>query len=85
MTLNCRALFGMLLLVLAMGCGSSQQVSNPAEEPLSLNDWKNMPVAEKYKVTAFERLKTGNPRLQEPEAWDQLLEETVAPAKQSGT
>lgn len=81
---NGRTLLGMLILGLAIGCGSSQPATNPAEEPLSLSDWKKMPVAEKYKVTTFERLKTGNPNLQEAEAWDQFLEETVGPAKQSG-
>lgn len=74
---------GALLLLASMGCWSSK-TPVIASNPLSMDEWKKMPPAAKYQVDNLERLKEGNPRLNEPEAWENFVEEVVLPAKQQG-
>jgi len=72
------------LLLVLFGCSSSKGPESPESHPLSMDDWKKMPPETKYKVETFERLKGGNPRLNDPEAWEMFVEQVIVPAKQQG-
>jgi hypothetical protein len=72
-----------LMLVLAsavVGCGSPP-APTPEEAPLTVEQWKAMPVSEKYEVETFERLKAGSPKLQSQKEWDKFTREVILPAK----
>jgi hypothetical protein len=76
----CRAwLLG--LLVAGVGCGKTDPVPAPEDSPLTVEQWKVLPVQLKYEVETFERLKQGNPKLQEPKEWEKFTREVLLPAK----
>ncbi len=57
------------------GCGRPM-ASRPA--PLSVSDWRALPVDKKYTAEALERLKEGDPKLQTPEGWEAFSRTTLA-------
>lgn len=67
-----------LLFALALaGCGT-KSADAPETAPLSVADWKAMPVEAKYSPDTLERLKEGNPTLQTPEGWTAFSRTTLA-------
>jgi hypothetical protein len=75
-----KAVYGILLLVLTagvVGCGGQPQSAEPPA-PLSVADWKTMPVDQKYQPETLERLKQGDPKLDTPEGWDAFSRSTLA-------
>jgi hypothetical protein len=57
---------------LVVGCGEGTP-KPPAPLPpptaLTLEDWKKLPIEEKYDGATFERLKLNDPNLQHPRNW----------------
>lgn len=79
-----RAVMTLCLLSAAValtGCGSSPATS-PGETPLTVEEWKALPAQTKYEVETLERLKLGDPKLQDQRAWDKFTREVLLPAKQ---
>lgn len=80
-----RLLFVFCICGASWGCGTSVPeqvpVELPAPTPLSVTQWKELPVAEKYDPTTFERLKLNDPKLQRKPAWDKFMEEVVVPER----
>jgi hypothetical protein len=60
------------------GCGGKPAAEPP---PLSVADWKAMPVDQKYTPEALERLKRGDPKLETPEGWEAFSRTTLAAAR----
>jgi hypothetical protein len=74
-------LFVALALGLA-GCGGSGSQGPSAQQaPLTVNDWKALPVDQKYSSETLERLKTGDPGLQTAEGWETFQKNVVGPAR----
>jgi hypothetical protein len=71
----------LLLLAVISGCGPTATMSNPTEMPLTVEAWKELPMQVKFEVETFERLKLGNPKLQDPKAWEKFTREVILPAK----
>jgi hypothetical protein len=65
-----------------LGCGGgSAPLKGAWEEPLTMEEWRKLPPETKFTVAAFERLKAGEPSLQQEKAWAKFAKETVAPAR----
>lgn len=69
-----------LLTLLAAGCGSPAAPA-PGSAPLTVEQWKALPPPGKYDVDTLERLKDGDPKLREPQAWAKFSREVLLPAK----
>jgi hypothetical protein len=68
-------------LLIGIGCGKTDPVAAPEVSPLTVEQWKELPVQLKYEVDTFERLKAGNPKLQEPKEWEKFNRQVLLPAK----
>lgn len=73
---------GSLLLASAAGC-SRPSVAETLPEPLTVAEWKTMLPQQKYEIGTLERLKVGEPRLQNDREWERFLYTVVAPGKRA--
>lgn len=71
-----RCFFALAVMIstgLTAGCGDGGNLKPPAPLPpptaLTLEDWKKLPLDEKYDGATFERLKMNDPNLQHPRNW----------------
>lgn len=62
------------------GCGSPP-ASAPEERPLTLEQWKALPPETKYEIDTLERLKQGNPKLQDQREWEKFTRDVLLPAR----
>lgn len=76
--------FGILIVMLvalsATSC-SRNQGADVSSEPLTFETWKILPAQQKYDVSTLERLKLGEPKLQEDREWERFLYTVIAPGK----
>lgn len=82
-----RFLFAFALVLsscLGTGCGSDH-VKAPAPLPpptaISLDDWKKLPLEEKYDGATFERLKLNDPHLQHARNWAAFEQQYIIPER----
>jgi hypothetical protein len=70
------------LVLGSTGCGGSgsRAPESPAA-PLTVTDWKALPVDQKYTPETLERLKAGDPNLSTAEGWEAFQKNVVAPAR----
>lgn len=76
------ALFLCLILALAVGCGGAPErtiVEASAPTPLSVEEWKTLPVQEKYDPATFERIPLADPKLKSPAAWTKFETDVIQP------
>jgi hypothetical protein len=67
-----------------VGCGGAPQqtvIDLPPQEPLTIEEWKSLPVDKKYENYAFERLRLGDPKLKSDAAWDAFMREVIVPER----
>ncbi|MFO0865440.1 MAG: hypothetical protein U0744_12445 [Gemmataceae bacterium] len=70
------------LLIAFVGCGGgSAPLKGTWEEPLTMEEWMKLPPESKFTVETFEKLKAGEPSLQNEKAWAKFAKETVASAR----
>lgn len=74
-------LAGAALALAIAGCGSSAPAPAGADVPLTVEQWKVLPAQAKYEIDTLERLKLGDPKLQDQRAWDKFAREVLLPAK----
>lgn len=75
---------GLLLITLLLsGCSQKEQGPRPIEtpKPLSLADWKGLPIDIKYDEATFERLKLADPKLQDARAWHDFMAKEIIPER----
>ncbi len=77
--------FAAILLLLTVsfalvGCGRTP-TRDIADEPLTIDGWKVLPVDSKYEIGTFERLKLGEPKLQDDREWQLFARSVMLPAK----
>lgn len=63
-----------------VGCGKGSS-THEKPSPLSVAEWKTMPVEKKYDTEVLERLKSGDPKFQSEEAWDQFTRTVILPSR----
>lgn len=66
------------------GCGKSGPEQTQALEatgPLTVEEWKALPIETKYDETTFERLKKNDEKLQTEQGWDKFMREVVVPER----
>ena len=76
-------------LALAIGCGltgcsdAPQQtvIDLPPVQPLTVDEWKTMPVDTKYENDTFERLKLNDPKLNDEAAWNAFMRSVIVPER----
>ena len=72
-------LLGLLLVCGLAGC--SQPVDDEPQ-PITIAQWKKLPLKDKYTPETLERLKIGTPALQTPEGWESFSRTVVASTRQ---
>jgi len=71
-----------LISAMAAGCaGNSGAAKTGPASPLTVAEWKTLPVDEKYEPATIERLKKADPNLETPEGWDAFNRSTLLPAR----
>lgn len=71
-------------VALVVGCGEgAPQAPAPLPPPtaLTLDDWKKLPIEEKYDGATFERLKLNDPNLQHPRNWAAFEYQYIIPER----
>lgn len=68
---------------LQAGCGgaAAPKAGAGSTAPLTVADWKVLPVDQKYTLDTLERLKQGDPSLQTAEGWEAFQKTVVMPAR----
>lgn len=72
-----------ICLLSCAGCGRTQGPPQPIAPltPLSLAEWKKLPIDVKYDEATFERLKLADPKLQSEAAWNDFMMKVVIPER----
>jgi hypothetical protein len=71
---------GCAALALALtGCGSASKNVPPPTTPLTVAQWQTLDVEQKYAPETFDRLKQGDPKLQDPREWDNFFASVIVP------
>lgn len=74
----------MIVLALAgllAGCGGCGQSPPDRLEPLTVEQWKALPVEKKYEPETLDRLKAADPSLDTPEGWEKFNRTVVVPSR----
>ena len=74
------------ILIIALGaiigCGQQPAASlSLADQPLSVEEWKSLEVAEKYAPETLDRLKASDPKLSDERHWDKFMIGVVVPER----
>jgi hypothetical protein len=75
--------FALLLVFLCVGCsgGSSPPTLPSPLPPLTVEEWKSLPVEEKYDEGTFDRLREQDPKLKGDREWARFMKEVVVPER----
>lgn len=81
-----RGFCGWVILVIvcgALGCGSGERkpIEIPPPTSLTLEEWKTLPVEEKYAPETFERLKLNDPAIRSDKGWDAFFKTVIMPQR----
>ncbi len=72
----------LIALLLFAGCGKAEPAkAGNATGPLSVEEWKVLPISEKYDEMSFTRLKQNRKELQTRAGWDKFMKEVVVPER----
>jgi hypothetical protein len=66
-----------------VGCGggAANLGPPPPTTPLTIAEWQTLDVEQKYWPETFERLRQGDPQLQDERAWNKFFAEVIVPAR----
>jgi hypothetical protein len=74
----------MLLIAVVLGCGRGEP--HPPQPPavlppLTVAEWKSLPLEEKYDDATFERLREADKSLRSDRAWQKFMKDVVVPER----
>lgn len=73
-----------ILIVVVVGCGSPKPPPPPAApQPLTVEEWRDLEISEKYDEGTFERLKLNDPKLKSEEEWNKFMRRVVIPERKA--
>jgi len=82
----------MCTVAMTAGCSSEQPAPTLPEGPLTIAEWKELPIEIKFEEEGLKRLREGTPELQDDAAFQKFQETTLkeelkkdAPLKPSGS
>ncbi len=72
-----------VVLAVLPGCGEEQPPAAPAGPPLplSVEEWKQLPIEVKYDEATFDRLRDKDAKLQNDRNWHRFMKEVVVPER----
>ncbi|MEL7496547.1 MAG: hypothetical protein AAFN77_02990 [Planctomycetota bacterium] len=71
-----------VLLCLFAGCSNnSESAVASKDEPISVEAWKELEVAEKYEPETLDRLKLNDPKLKNERNWNRFMRDVVVPER----
>ncbi|WP_417744593.1 hypothetical protein [Rosistilla oblonga] len=78
-----KVLSACVLFAVLSGCGEEQPPAAPAGPPLplSVEEWKQLPIEVKYDEATFDRLRDKDPKLQNDRNWHRFMKEVVVPER----
>ncbi|MCE9534441.1 MAG: hypothetical protein K8T89_25460 [Planctomycetes bacterium] len=78
-------ILSLLTLLFAIeGCRKKSPASlsaKPEDTPISLAEWRTMPSPQKYEPEVLERLKIGEPKMQNQKEWDVFYHAEFEPGR----
>ncbi len=76
-------LLTLLITVAAVGCGNENTPPLPMPKlpPLTVQQWKSLPVEEKYDESTFERLREADKSIRSDRAWQRFMKVVVVPER----
>lgn len=78
-TLVVAALIGLACLA---GCSEEPiPTASPEPTPLTLEEWKELPIPEKWDGSSLDRLRMSDPKLKSERAWDAYMRQHVIPER----
>ncbi len=66
-----------------LGCTSTTYTPPPEAIPLTEAEWKTLPPAQKYHAESYERLKLGEPKLNDPKEWSRFERTVILPGRKA--
>ena len=77
-----KRLIVIVFALLIAGCGTkSKEMVATGDQPLTVEEWKLLEVAEKYEPETLERLKMSDPELEEEWNWNRFMRDVVVPER----
>ena len=71
-----------LIGAVLIGCGGQPPAMTPiAPSSLSLDQWRQLPVQQKYAPETLQVLRSSDPKLADERAWARTMQEVVAPER----
>lgn len=76
----CLAVIGIMGLT---GCGSEETTAAYVPtKPISVEEWKALPIAIKYDPSTFDKLRQSDAKLRSDKAWDRFFRTVIVPERQ---
>jgi hypothetical protein len=74
-------LSGAVALVGCSGQKFTPTLNPPPPTPLSLEEWKSLPISEKYDGVTFDRLRMNDPQLKSDAVWNDFMQRVIIPER----
>lgn len=73
----------LLTAVFCVGCSAEPTIPTlpPAPTPLTVEQWKTLPISEKYDEATFERLKLQDSKLKSDREWEKFMKTVIIPER----
>ena len=74
-------IIGLLWLILLVGCGQPGQEVTFDSHPLTIEEWNQLQVEEKYELATLERLRANDSKLKSEHNWGVFMRKVVVPQR----
>ncbi len=76
-------LLSLWIIVIALGCDGEPKPPQPLVKPppLTVQEWKALPVEEKYDEATFQRLREADKNLHSDRVWQKFMKDVILPER----